>query len=822
MSDRPFISHFSPQRTDPELLERIHVQEERRHLLEESVSAMRESVLTANKHHLLFIGPRGAGKTHLVRLIHHRLSQQTDLAEKMRFAWLNEDETATSFLKLLILVYRDVSQRYPQDFPAADLQSIYGQPADIARERLGESLLRHLGGRTLVVLMENLDSLFKHMPVGEQRIWRAFVQNHPVFATVGTAQSLFDGVADRGQPFFGFFDTRHLTPLNVEDAVQLLTNIARVNGDPELADYLQTPTGHARVHAIHDLAGGNPRIYLIFSEFLTKASLDDLVRHFDEKADRELTSYYQERLRWLSPQQQEIVQLLCLHSYSLPVKAIAENLFSSHNSITGQLKILRSFGYVRFKQNGREVVYELAEPLMRLGLQLKETHNRGPLRLIVDLLKAWYTTEELKVRREQHAPGSPGRECIEAALNISDPDQAKQSNEQLRQWLEKIDLKTYSTEDLAGLRSLAEKSEEADSWLHLAEALKAREDYEPSLEAFSRVLRLRATAAQIAWAYLSRGAILASLGHADEAILDFTNVTTLSDVEPLQRAKAHLNRGMILASLGKTQEALHDFASSLKQSGENQEIAAMALFQGGFLYTGIGQLNEAIANFTSLIELPSPPTDGLAWARCKRAGLLSLAGRSAEAFRDVECVLSAPDAPKAAVAEALMTRGAMYLDAGNATAHLGDYAKVFTLPKEPQVLDVISWHDKLLPKIIVASIFSHSIDSSKWKQQVAVFLPGLAEFGLITGLGESLVRHLDTVAQSPLNEQASAAWSDVWISECTKLKPEDQAKMEIPLRLLRTGIAYLKTKDDGSLLVLPIEERKILRDALKLPPESAE
>lgn len=822
MSDRPFISHFSPQRTDPELLERIHVQEERRHLLEESVSAMRESVLTANKHHLLFIGPRGAGKTHLIRLIHHRLSQQTDLTEKFRFAWLNEDETATSFLKLLILIYRDVSQRYPQDFPAADLQSIYGQPADIARERLGESLLRHLRGRTLVVLMENLDSLFKHMPEGEQRIWRAFVQNHPVFATVGTAQSLFDGVADRSQPFFGFFDTRHLTPLNVEDAVQLLTNIARVNGDEDLANFLQTPTGHARVQAIHDLAGGNPRIYLIFSEFLTKELLDDLVRHFDEKADRELTSYYQERLRWLSPQQQEIVQLLCLHSYSLPVKAIAESLFSTHNSITGQLKILRSFGYVRFKQNGREVVYELAEPLMRLGLQLKETHNRGPLRLIVDLLKTWYTTEELMARREQHALGSPGRQCIEAALNVRDPEQAKQSNTQLRQWLEKIDLKTYSIDDLESLRSLAQKSEEADSWLHLAEALKAREDYEPSLDAFSHVLRLRATTEQIAWAYLSRGAILANLGHSDDAILDFTSVTTLSDIEPLQRAKAHLNRGMILASLGKTQEALRDFTLSLNHSNENQDITARALFQKGFLYTGLGQINEAIVNYSSLIALENPPVDGLAWALCKRAGLLSLAGRSEEAFRDVECVLSTKEAPKAAVAEALITRGAMYLDAGNAPAHLVDYAKVFTLPREPKILDVISWHDKLLPRIIVTSIFSHSIESSKWKQQVAVFLPSLAEFGLLTGLGESLVRHLDTVARSPLNEQASTAWSDVWNLECAKLKPEDQAKMEIPLRLLRTGITYLKTKDEGSLLVLPIEERKILRDALKLPPESAE
>ena len=38
MIDRPFISHFSPQRTDPELLEQIHVQ--RHELLAESAQKL--------------------------------------------------------------------------------------------------------------------------------------------------------------------------------------------------------------------------------------------------------------------------------------------------------------------------------------------------------------------------------------------------------------------------------------------------------------------------------------------------------------------------------------------------------------------------------------------------------------------------------------------------------------------------------------------------------------------------------------------------------------------------------------------------------------
>lgn len=45
--------------------------------------------------------------------------------------------------------------------------------------------------------------------------------------------------------------------------------------------------------------------------------------------------------------------------------------------------------------------------------------------------------------------------------------------------------------------------------------------------------------------------------------------------------------------------------------------------------------------------------------------------------------------------------------------------------------------------------------------------------------------------------------------------------MELPLRLLRGGIEYLKTEDEGALFCLAQEERRLVREALKLPEEGS-
>jgi hypothetical protein len=115
---------------------------------------------------------------------------------------------------------------------------------------------------------------------------------------LATSQSLFNGVKLQTSPFYGFFRFHHLKDLTSEDATQLLANIARLEGDRELESFIQMPTGRDRIRAVHHLAGGSHRVYVIFSEFLTRESLDELVEAFMQTLD-DLTPYYQERMSYL-------------------------------------------------------------------------------------------------------------------------------------------------------------------------------------------------------------------------------------------------------------------------------------------------------------------------------------------------------------------------------------------------------------------------------------------------------------------------------------------------------------------------------------------
>ncbi|MDB6025089.1 MAG: tetratricopeptide repeat protein, partial [Verrucomicrobiales bacterium] len=308
MKQRHFISRFTPSRTKPEDLEAIFVQ--RHSLLDDTVGRVRESALTKNKHHILFVGPRGCGKTHLTTLLNHRLENLPELNDKLRIAWLNEDETSTSFLDLLVRIYRALTKRYAEEFPSEPLDKLYGTDEAETIQRAGDLLLKQLGKRCLLVLIENLDEIFKALDDKGQKSLRAFIQDHSVFTIVATAQRLFDGVVKREAPFFGFFQTEHLETLSVEGAAQLLINIAELNNDAELASFLRSHKGKSRVRALHHLSGGNHRIYIILSEFITRDSVEQLVRPFEEMVD-ELTPYYQERLRWLAPLQRKIVEFLC-------------------------------------------------------------------------------------------------------------------------------------------------------------------------------------------------------------------------------------------------------------------------------------------------------------------------------------------------------------------------------------------------------------------------------------------------------------------------------------------------------------------------------
>jgi predicted ArsR family transcriptional regulator len=412
-TDEQFIWRFSPNQTDPALLEAIFVGREA--LLQNVLEKLAESAVTKARHQVLLVGPRGIGKSHFMALVAHRLNGDSALKDKLRIARLNEDETTTSLVQFLVRIYRSLSRDYPAEFPRDWVEDALDQSPKEVERLLTLRLVAAFADRTLLIMVENLNLLFDNLGEKGQQQLRAFLQEHPIAALLASSQQLFTEVVDRNEPFYGFFQTIRLTPLTLSEARELLLKIARSKGQTDLAAFLETPDGRSRVRAIHDLAGGNHRVYIVLSGFITKESLDQLVGPFQKMAD-DLTPYYQERLRWISPQQRQIVELLCRERGTLTPKEMARRLMARENTIGSQVHKLVENGYLAATKRGRETYYELSEPLMRLSFEVKE---QSLLVMLVDFLRIWYRPDELRQLREAGL-GPLIRSYIDAAIERSE------------------------------------------------------------------------------------------------------------------------------------------------------------------------------------------------------------------------------------------------------------------------------------------------------------------------------------------------------------------------------------------------------------------
>lgn len=409
-----YLSHFTPSMMPPKTLEAMLVQREP--LLTRVLGHVLESLGTGSRHHTLLVGPRGIGKTHLISLLHHRLSQTPEAKDKALIAWMREEEWGvTSFFELVMRILRTLDASYPQFDITNRTEPLYELKVDDAAKQAEALLLDVLADKCLVVLLENLDDLFDQIGDQGQKAWRAFIQNHGNMVLVCTTPSLFAGVSIQKSAFYGFFDIEPLVELEFDDVVSLLRKTAAERGDADLVAFIDTPEGRARIRAVHHLAEGNPRIYIIFAQFLSHEALDELVQAFMHTLD-ELTPYYQARMKELSGQQRKILSYLIHHRVSAPVKQIATACFITQQVCSSQLKLLREKRYVRSIEQGRESYYELCEPMMRLCMDVKSQRGE-PVSLFVDFLRIWYSGPELKAMLGNNGtPRHTGMPYIEKAL----------------------------------------------------------------------------------------------------------------------------------------------------------------------------------------------------------------------------------------------------------------------------------------------------------------------------------------------------------------------------------------------------------------------
>jgi len=634
----------------PETLEAILVQ--RHALAEHLVELIRASALTDNKHFQLLIGPRGIGKTHLVSLIYHRVAKMEDLRDKLLIAWLQEEEWGiASFLDLLRGIFRALAKEYKPEYEAElhdEVEKLYDLSPEQAEFKAAELLRDFVGKRVLLLIVENLEDVFSGLGEFGQKQLRAYIQNYSFLTILATSQSLFDGVKLSNNPFYDFFDLEELDEFKLDDAVALLNHIAQLEGNNDLASFIQSPTGRDRIKVVHYLSGGSPRVYIVFSAFLmTPESLDKLVEPFMEMLDS-LTPYYQDRMKYLSNQQRKIVDFLCDRGGAAPVKQIAKRCFIEQRTVSSQLKDLREKGYVKTEEIGRESWYELREPLMRFCLEVKKQRNE-PIRLIVDFIRVWYTRQELQqrlglrmadvdlVEKESHFMYRQGLKPIppdavmerEYYMRALEAIERNEEDPRLKAYFDEfencIEQKDYVSALEYAEKLVASRGEPKDwsvkgyclnrleryyeawecldkaikidsnyvrAWVHKGNVLNNLKRYDEALASFDRALELDAN---YQWAWALRGDVLRNLKRYDEALVSNDRAIELD----AHNQRAWANRGAVLNNLKRYDEALVSYDRALELDANYHSTWAN---RGAVLYN-LKRYDEALVSYDRALEL---------------------------------------------------------------------------------------------------------------------------------------------------------------------------------------------------------------------------
>lgn len=393
-----YLQTFNPVESKPELLEKTLIGRKKVvDMLEKSVI---ESATTGNKLQRLIIGPRGGGKTHLLRVLYNRVSKRSKLKDKLTIAYLCEEEYGiATFLDFIIRILKAFIKWNPEgsNYLIEEIEKLKKVPSYDQEKKAVNVLKKHSEGTTLLIIVENIGDTFAGIKDKGQRKFRDLLQQFPFFTIMASNQALFRDIQNEDKPFHNFFKITHLKKLTLDETILFLKSIAEWEEKTDLLKFLDEPEGRGRIHAIYDITGGNHRLLVTFYNFLKIDYKSNLSYSFT-KTINDLIPYYQSFMNLLSAQQQKIVQYLCQIRKPSNVKEIAENCFSSQNTISKQMSTLEKLKYVDATSAGKETFYELSEPLLRICFEVKENRGRH-IRLFIDFLGDFYSTEETHSER---------------------------------------------------------------------------------------------------------------------------------------------------------------------------------------------------------------------------------------------------------------------------------------------------------------------------------------------------------------------------------------------------------------------------------------
>ncbi|MCP4004001.1 MAG: AAA family ATPase [bacterium] len=380
----PQLKYNPGIRGDQELIDGFVV---RHHHLELILEVLRENTAASNQH-LLVVGPRGSGKTTLVRRVAAEIRRVPDLkANWYPIVFAEESYLISSPGEFWLEALFHLADQTQDDRWSRAYQELREERDEARLRQRTLAQLMDFAAETekrILMIVENMNMLLGEQIKGSGD-WdlRHTLLNEPRVMLLGTATSRFEGIERIDKAWFELFSIHQLQPLDTKECEALWQAV--IGEDP--------PT--SRLRPMHILTGGNPRLLKMLAEFAAGTSFEELMSQLVQLID-DHTEYFKSYLDHLAPLERKVfVALLDLWdpSSSQEVARAARLSVSKTSSLLSRLGNKGSIEIV--EQRGRLNIYQASERLFNIYYLMRRRRGQAKRVLAVVIFMIHFYREEL-------------------------------------------------------------------------------------------------------------------------------------------------------------------------------------------------------------------------------------------------------------------------------------------------------------------------------------------------------------------------------------------------------------------------------------------
>jgi tetratricopeptide (TPR) repeat protein len=396
------LNPYSPWKSEPGSLQRTLVG--RDHVVKDILEKTRRFCDGAPPKHCLLVGRRGLGKTHLLSLVNYLYKKECtqqgyEAISNCVFPVLLLEEERYSLNSLVIFLVK-IYQKFNESFPGEERWSIPENldADDDVIEYCFENLknIAKTENKKIIILCDNLEEVFKQWQEKEYKRLRAFLSDQQSVMIIGTAVKIFKEIIRPKEPFYEFFEIVPLYDLSDSQMLELLKK-RFIDDNLEEEFNRKEKNLKGKVTAIAKLTGGNPRLVVFLYDIVTKKNVFEVEKATNELMES-LSEYFRNRFSDLAPQERTILDAFAEMEGPATPKEISKKTRIKEQSTYAHIKNLKDAGFIEIVEFGKHKIsrYDVTERLFRLWRQNATVSGQRRFKVLIKLLKLYFTPEELK------------------------------------------------------------------------------------------------------------------------------------------------------------------------------------------------------------------------------------------------------------------------------------------------------------------------------------------------------------------------------------------------------------------------------------------